>query len=189
MSQEYCQDGGCTCGYFSSEPAYTPPGVDGPGPGDADWGCVFGAGLENFDLESALHGRGPDSEHDCLVRALAPVFTLIERGQVHAEVTLAYVHCRPTPAGHILHGGTSLALAETVAGVASMALCEPGEHPVGMNVTASHVSMARLGQKLKIICTSLHKGSTSHLWNIDITDENGKMISTARVTNAIIKKL
>lgn len=148
--------------------------------------CLCDASLVAFDLHKCLYGDSSTQE-ECLVKALKIHFEELRLGLVKASVVLEPLHCRPTPIGPILHGGTSLALAESVAGVASVLLCNCSDHPVGVSVTGNHVSMARLGQKLTLNCSLVYQGSSSHLWNVDIRDEKGVLVSTIRVTNAIIK--
>ena len=85
-----------------------------------------------------------------------------------------------------LSGGASLALAENVAGVGSSALC-PGCACVGIEVSGSHVKAVVEGDSVTAYATLLHKGTTLHVWNVDIKDTSGELISNVRVTNYIIK--
>lgn len=149
--------------------------------------CLCDEDLVDFDLSLALYGTGSDGMSTCLVKELNMDFIELRHSEVKARLTLSDIHCRPTPHGPILHGGTSLAIAETIAGVASMALCNGKDHPVGVAVNANHVAMARKGQSLTITCCLIHKNKSSHLWDVDILDEYSRLISTATVTNAIIK--
>ncbi|MDR1517228.1 MAG: Cof-type HAD-IIB family hydrolase [Dysgonamonadaceae bacterium] len=88
----------------------------------------------------------------------------------------------------LLHGGATLALAETIAGVGSMVLCEPGDHVVGMQVSGNHVSSAHEGDTVRGVGTLIHKGRSSHVWNVDIFTSTDKLISSVRVTNGVVKK-
>ena len=85
-----------------------------------------------------------------------------------------------------LSGGASLALAENVAGVGSSALC-PGCACVGIEVSGSHVKAVVEGDSVTAYATLLHKGTTLHVWNVNIKDTSGELISNVRVTNYIIK--
>ena len=58
----------------------------------------------------------------------------------------------------ILHGGATLALAETVAGLGSMILAKPDEMVVGMQVSGSHMSSAHEGDTVRAVGTIIHKG-------------------------------
>ncbi len=85
-----------------------------------------------------------------------------------------------------LSGGASLALAENLAGVGSIALC-PGKICVGINVSGSHVKAVLEGDTVTAWGRLQFKGNTLHEWQIDITDSAGDLISTVRVTNYIMK--
>ncbi len=85
-----------------------------------------------------------------------------------------------------LSGGASLALAENVAGVGSSALC-PGCACVGIEVSGSHVKAVSEGDTVTALARLLHRGTTLHVWNVDITDTSGDLISSVRVTNYIVK--
>ena len=81
------------------------------------------------------------------------------------EVCLLYTspvdHRTRQPFG-ILHGGATLALAETVAGLGSMILCQPDEIVVGMQVSGNHISSAHEGDTVRAVGTIVHKGRSSH---------------------------
>ncbi|HEY9543101.1 PaaI family thioesterase [Prevotella sp.] len=84
-----------------------------------------------------------------------------------------------------LSGGASLALAENLAGVGSMALC-PGKISVGINVHGTHVKAVSFGSTVHAYGRLLHKGRTLHTWNIDIKDDADDLISTVQVTNYVL---
>lgn len=84
-----------------------------------------------------------------------------------------------------LSGGASLALAENLAGVGSMALC-PGKMCVGINVSGSHVKAVAFGGTVTALARIQSKGKTLHVWHVDITDEQGDLISTVQVTNYVL---
>ena len=86
-----------------------------------------------------------------------------------------------------LSGGASLALAENVAGVGSCSIC-PGCACVGIEVTGSHVKAVVEGDTVTAFAKMLHKGKTLHVWNVDIKDTAGDLISNVRVTNYVIKQ-
>jgi len=85
-----------------------------------------------------------------------------------------------------LSGGASLALAENVAGVGSSALC-PGVPCVGIEVSGSHVKAVTEGDTVTAYARLLSKGTTLHVWQVDIRNSAGELISSVRVTNYIIK--
>lgn len=86
-----------------------------------------------------------------------------------------------------LSGGASLALAENVAGVGSSSLC-PGCACVGIEVSGSHVQAVGEGDTVTAFARLEHRGKTLHVWQVDIKNTAGELISTVRVTNYIIKQ-
>ena len=88
----------------------------------------------------------------------------------------------------VLHGGATLALAETVAGMGSMLICEPDEIIVGMQVSGNHISSAHEGDSVRAVGTIIHKGRSSHVWNVDVFTSTDKLISSIRVVNSVLKK-
>jgi len=88
----------------------------------------------------------------------------------------------------ILHGGASLALAETVASAGSFLMVDETKYNVlGLQVTGNHVSTVDSGHILAK-AELIHKGSMTHVWDVKISSEDDKLISVARVTNIIIEK-
>ena len=55
-------------------------------------------------------------------------------------------------------------------------------------VSASHLRMVPVGTYVEATGRLIHRGRTSHLWNVDITTPDGKLVSTARIVNQIVKK-
>lgn len=88
----------------------------------------------------------------------------------------------------ILHGGATLALAETVAGLGSMITCQPDEIIVGMQVSGNHISSAHEGDTVRAVATIVHRGRSSHVWNVDVFTSTNKLVSSVRVVNSVLKK-
>ncbi|MDY6240613.1 MAG: PaaI family thioesterase [Prevotella sp.] len=84
-----------------------------------------------------------------------------------------------------LSGGASLALAENLAGVGSMALC-PKRICVGINVSGNHLRAVREGDTVTAYAKLQFKGNTLHEWQVDIRNSNDELISTVHVTNYVI---
>ncbi len=114
-------------------------------------------------------------------------FLSVEDGKVTARMPVDHRTCQPFG---ILNGGASLALAEIVAGHGSVPLCSTNEMPCGIQVSANHVGMVKAQEGAYVIAkgTLIHRGRTSHIWNVDIVTPEGKLISTARIVNQIVKK-
>jgi uncharacterized protein (TIGR00369 family) len=87
----------------------------------------------------------------------------------------------------LLHGGASVALAESVGSAASMLFVNPEESEIrGIEISANHLKSKKEGivfGTAKII----HKGRSLHLWEIKITDEEGKLISLCKLTNMVLQ--
>ncbi len=119
-----------------------------------------------------------------LLESLGIKFTKIEDGLVEGTMKLSVKNSRP---GGILHGGANLAMAETVAGLGSMLIVDQSKYNVlGMQVSANHTGVLK-GGKATAVAKIVHQGNRTHVWNVDISDEDGKLISSARVTNMIVK--
>ena len=103
------------------------------------------------------------------------------------EATMPVDYRTRQPFG-ILHGGATLALAETVAGLGSMIICKPDEIVVGMQVSGNHISSAHEGDTVRAVATIVHKGRSSHVWNVDVFTSTNKLVSSIRVVNSVIKK-
>lgn len=120
-----------------------------------------------------------------LMGTLGIVYTHVEEGKV--EATMPVDGRTRQPIG-ILHGGATLALAETVAGMGSMVTCLPDETAVGMQVSGNHISSAIEGDTVRAVGTIIHRGRSTHVWNVDVFTSNGKLASSIRVVNCIIKR-
>lgn len=112
-------------------------------------------------------------------------YTYASRDRV--EATMPVDHRNRQPFG-ILHGGATLALAETVAGFGSMIICNPDEYVVGMQVSGNHISSAHEGDTVRAVGTIVHKGRSSHVWNVDVFTSTGKLVSSVRVVNSVLKR-
>ncbi|MDR1601310.1 MAG: Cof-type HAD-IIB family hydrolase [Tannerella sp.] len=122
---------------------------------------------------------------DALMGHLGIQYTYASESRI--EATMPVDHRTRQPFG-ILHGGATLALAETVAGLGSMILCQPDEVMVGMQVSGNHVSSAHEGDTVRAVATIIHKGRSSHVWDVNIFTSTDKLISSVRVLNSILKK-
>lgn len=94
-----------------------------------------------------------------------------------------------TPRHHqplgFLHGGASVALAETVASVGAYLAAPEGYTSFGLEINANHLRSMRSG-KVTAVATPLHKGRTTHVWNIEIRDEKSRLVCVSRCTLAIV---
>ena len=88
----------------------------------------------------------------------------------------------------ILHGGASVALAESIGSVGSNLLIDTqSEYALGLSINANHVGSAKNGYVYgKGII--IHKGKSTHIWSIEIKDKSERLITICRLTVMIIKK-
>lgn len=85
-----------------------------------------------------------------------------------------------------LHGGASLALAESVGSVASFLLIDPTKyHVFGIEINANHIKSKKEGY-VKATARPIHIGNRTHIWDISIRDEEEELISIVRLTNMIV---
>lgn len=88
----------------------------------------------------------------------------------------------------LLHGGATVSLAESVGSMASHLFIDNEKFEArGIEIAANHVRSKREGI-VTATAKFIHKGRTTHLWEIRIIDEDGKLISICKLTNIILPK-
>ncbi|WP_100841504.1 PaaI family thioesterase [Flavobacterium sp. 5] len=88
----------------------------------------------------------------------------------------------------LLHGGASLALAESVGSAASHFFIDAKNQEVrGIEISANHLKSIREGVVFGT-ARIIHKGRSLHLWEIKITDDEGNLISLCKLTNMVLTK-
>lgn len=88
----------------------------------------------------------------------------------------------------LLHGGATVALAESVGSAASLMFINPEKQEVrGIEISANHLRSKREGM---VYCTAkiVHKGASIHLWEIRIVDEKDKLISLCKLSNMVLSR-
>lgn len=112
--------------------------------------------------------------------ALGISMTKIEDKSVTATLTVDHRHLRP---GNIMNGGVSLVLIETVGSFSSYLLIDTKkQNSFGIQVSANHLSIARPGDVLTAKSEAVHLGRTTHIWDVNILNQNGKLVSSGRIT-------
>lgn len=112
---------------------------------------------------------------------------LCEIGPDYLKATMPVDERTRQPYG-LLHGGASVALAETVGSVASALVIDHSKYMcVGLEINANHVRSARQGF-VTGTATPIHLGKTTHVWDIKIHDERNKLICISRLTVAILTR-
>ncbi|SOE20609.1 1,4-dihydroxy-2-naphthoyl-CoA hydrolase [Spirosomataceae bacterium TFI 002] len=85
----------------------------------------------------------------------------------------------------ILHGGASVAFAETLGSVASFLLVDGDKQIVGLEINANHLRSVSEGWVYGVV-KPIHVGRKTHIWSIEITNEEGKMVCVSRLTCMVI---
>lgn len=112
---------------------------------------------------------------------------LTELGEDWLKATMPVDH-RTKQAYGILHGGASATLAETIGSFASAMVVDPEKYfVVGLEINANHIRSARKGF-VTGIAKPIHIGGMTHVWDIRITDGDGKLTCISRLTVAVLKR-
>jgi len=118
-----------------------------------------------------------------LVEHLGMRFT--EIGPDYLRVTMPVNAHTHQPMG-ILHGGASVALAETVGSTAAnMCVDTAREVCLGQEINANHLRPISQGE-VTATARPLHRGSRSHVWQIEIRDERERLVCVSRITMAVV---
>lgn len=118
-----------------------------------------------------------------LMGSLGIRFTRISEEEL--EATMPVDHRTHQPFG-ILHGGASVALAETLGSVGANLCIDNREfHCVGLEINANHISSVREGT-VTGVARPIHLGRSTHVWEIRITSDQQKLVCISRITMAII---
>jgi 1,4-dihydroxy-2-naphthoyl-CoA hydrolase len=123
--------------------------------------------------------------NNTLLGSLGIEITELQKGKVVATMP---VDDRTRQPFGLLHGGASVALAETVASVGAFELVDKeNEVVVGLEINANHIRAKKDGL-VTAVGTVLHQGKTTMVWDIKITDEEEKLVCISRCTIAVIKR-
>ncbi len=137
-----------------------------------------------FDKEKII-ARCNEVSKNTLMQTLNIEF--IDAGEDFLVAKMPVLPAVHQPMG-LLHGGASVALAESVGSAASMLFIDSKNQEVrGIEISANHLKSKKDGfvfGTAKII----HKGKTIHLWEIKITDETGNLISLCKLTNIVLQR-
>ena len=140
-------------------------------------GIWFKKDLSIADFEPL--GKGTMGEHIGIEWA--------ELGDDFLKARMPVDHRTCQPYG-LLHGGASVALAETLGSVASaMVIDHSTFYCVGLEINANHVRSANKGF-VTGITRPIHIGRATHVWDIKIYDEREKLVCVSRLTVAILKR-
>ena len=85
----------------------------------------------------------------------------------------------------LLHGGVSVVLAETLGSCGAAFSCPPGYRAVGLDINANHLRGVTSGW-VTGTARPIHRGRTTHVWQIELRDDAGNMTCISRITMAIL---
>ena len=133
----------------------------------------------NITLE-AMNERGKG----CGVEHLDIHISAITDNAIYA--TMPVDHRTKQPIG-ILHGGSSVFLAESVGSLAANMAVDEDHYCVGQEINANHLKSVTSGH-VTAKATPFHLGRSSHVWSIEITDDKKRLICISRLTMAVLKR-
>jgi 1,4-dihydroxy-2-naphthoyl-CoA hydrolase len=120
-----------------------------------------------------------------LIGTLGILFT--EIGEDFVRGTMP-VDARTVQPYGLLHGGASVALAETLGSMGAAMCVNAQEYQVvGQEINANHVRAARSGL-VTGTARAVHLGGRTHVWSIDIVNDAQKLVCISRITMAVIKR-
>ena len=134
--------------------------------------------IEATPIMANERGKNTMSDH------LGIEFT--EMGHNYLKATMPVDQRTKQPAG-IMHGGASCVLAETVGSTASNLCVDEHHYCVGLDINTNHIRSMREGV-VTATAKPFHLGKTTHVWGIEIHDEEGKLVSVTRLTMAVLKR-
>ncbi len=130
----------------------------------------------SFDLATArqifIKGQLPES--------FGIDITEVGKDFVTGTLTVDHRHLRP---GNIMNGGVSLVLLETMGSISTCLFIDPERfNAFGIQVNANHISVARPGDVLTARSKPVHIGKTTQVWDVNILNQTGKLVSSGRIT-------
>ena len=144
---------------------------------------------ETHEFVAATVTRDPSDPHDPAILAKALPLTLgmqiVELTRDRVVMTMPVDERTRQPFG-LLHGGASAALAETAVSIGGWMNVDPARfQTVGVEINANHLRAKRDGI-VRAVAVPLHRGRTLHVWSVEITDEEGKLVCVSRCTLAVV---
>ncbi|WP_366183990.1 hotdog fold thioesterase [Flavobacterium ovatum] len=137
-----------------------------------------------FDKEKALAACNAITKNT-LMETLGIEYVDVAEGFLVARM---FVDSRVHQPMGLLHGGASVALAESVGSTASHLFINTKEQEVrGIEISANHLKSIREGFVYGT-ARIIHRGRTIHLWEIKITDESGNLISLCKLSNIVLDR-
>ncbi len=137
-----------------------------------------------MDYNKALQALNKAADNT-LMQTLSITYTEVGDGYLIATMPVTPIVHQPMG---LLHGGATVALAESVGSAASFLFADPTKYVVkGIEISANHLKSIKEGI-VTAKATIIHKGRTTHLWQVAITDEENNLISLCKITNIVLPK-
>ena len=134
--------------------------------------------------EPSLEWANERSEH-ALIRALGIEMTELTEDSLKGRMPVD--HRTRQPAG-VLHGGASVALAETLASWGASFTVDPSQfYCVGMEINANHVRGVREG-RVHGTARPVHVGRNTQVWEVRIVDDSDRLVCLSRLTVSVVPK-
>ena len=109
--------------------------------------------------------------------------TEVGEGVLRGAMPVDHRHVQPW---RVLHGGISVALAETLGSIAAFLSVPEGFHCVGIEINANHIAAVPEGQEVTAECRPLHTGRSTQVWQTEIRRADGRLACVSRITCAVI---
>lgn len=110
------------------------------------------------------------------------VFDVITPERVEGSLRIGPEHLQP---GEIVHGGVYAAFAESAASAGTFfAVVDEGKTALGLSNAISFMRPASEG-KLHAVAVPIHRGRTTWVWDVEMTNDDGKLCAASRVTIAV----
>ena len=118
--------------------------------------------------------------------ALGIEYTKISRNEMIALMPVNENTIQPFG---VLHGGASVALAETLSSIGAwLNLDSDDQTAVGLEINANHIKTVRKGGTVRGIAKPIHRGAQTQVWETRIETESGKLVCISRCTLVVVKR-
>jgi 1,4-dihydroxy-2-naphthoyl-CoA hydrolase len=137
--------------------------------------------FKKYSLEEVQErGKGTMVEHIGII--------ITELGSDYLIGTMPVDRHTIQPMG-ILHGGASIALAETLGSIAANLVVDPLKYYcVGLDINGNHIRSVKDGESVTGIASPLHLGKSTQVWEIRLESEESKLVCISRLTMAVLER-
>lgn len=127
-----------------------------------------------------------DSKQKNMADMLGISFSSFKKDEIKAAMPVDENSIQPFG---ILHGGASVALAETLVSLGAwLNLKDPSKTAVGVEINANHIRSVKKGSRVEAVATPIQRGRKIQVWETKIYNTNDKLVCVSRCTLAIVEK-